>query len=113
MAHLVIIVGFWGAASYKKRQIVGAKQYYNYLCINQKNMEKHATKFTLEKNRIGELFNTFPELNVRQVARAMGINETLMQQYVNGAKKPTYERRMEIERYIHELGHRLAQISLE
>ena len=76
-------------------------------------MEKHATKFTLEKNRIGELFNTFPELNVRQVARAMGINETLMHQDVNGAKKPTYERRMEIERYIHELGRRLAQISLE
>ena len=89
------------------------KQYYRYLCINHKLMDKHATKFTLEENRIGALFNTFPELNVRQVARAMGINETLMQQYVNGAKRPTYERRMEIERYIHELGQRLAEISLE
>ena len=76
-------------------------------------MEKHTTKFTLEKNHIGELFNTFPELNVRQVARAIGINETLMQQYVNGVKKPTYERRMEIERYIHALGRRLTQITLE
>jgi DNA-binding transcriptional regulator YdaS (Cro superfamily) len=47
------------------------------------------------------------------VARAMGINETLMQQYVNGVKKPTYERRMQIERYIRELGLRLTQISLE
>ena len=76
-------------------------------------MEKHATKFTPEKNHVGELFNTFPMLNVRQVARAMGINETLMQQYVNGVKKPTYERRMEIERYIHALGRRLTQIPLE
>ena len=76
-------------------------------------MEKHTTKFTLEKNHIGELFNAFPELNVRQVARAMGINETLMQQYVNGVKKPTYERRMQIERYIRELGLRLTHISLE
>ena len=76
-------------------------------------MEKHTTKLTLEKNHIGELFNAFPELNVRQVARAMGINETLMQQYVNGVKRPTYERRMEIERYIRELGRRLTQITLE
>ena len=76
-------------------------------------MEKHTTKFTLEKNHIGELFNAFPELNVRQVARAMGINETLMRQYVNGVKRPTYERRMEIERYIRELGRRLTQITLE
>ena len=76
-------------------------------------MEKHATKFTSEKNHVGELFNAFPMLNVRQVARAMGINETLMQQYVNGTKKPMYERRMEIEKYIHELGHRLAKITLE
>jgi hypothetical protein len=43
----------------------------------------------------------------------MGINETLMQQYVNGAKKPTYERRMEIERYIHKLGRRLTEVTLE
>ena len=76
-------------------------------------MEKHTTKFTLEKNHIGELFNAFPELNVRQVAHAMGINETLMQQYVNGVKRPTYERRMQIERYIRDLGHRLTQITLE
>jgi hypothetical protein len=76
-------------------------------------MEKHTTKFTLEKNHIGELFNAFPELNVRQVARAIGINETLMQQYVNGVKKPTYERRMQIERYSRDLGRRLTNITLE
>ncbi len=76
-------------------------------------MDKHTTKFTMERNHIGELFNRFPELNVRQVARAIGINETLMQQYVNGVKRPTLERRMEIERYIRELGRALSNISLE
>lgn len=76
-------------------------------------MDKHATKFTLEKNHVGELFNRFPELNVRQVARAMGINESLMQQYVNGAKRPTLERRLEIEKYIQELGRALSSVSLE
>ncbi len=76
-------------------------------------MEKHTTKLTSEKNHIGELFNAFPELNVRQVARTMGINETLMQQYVNGVKRPTYERRIQIERHIRELGYRLTRITLE
>lgn len=76
-------------------------------------MDKHTTKFTMERNHIGELFNRFPELNVRQVARAIGINETLMQQYVNGVKRPTLERRMKIERYIRELGRALSNISLE
>ena len=76
-------------------------------------MEKHNTKFTMERNTIGELFNDFPVLNVRQVARAIGINETLMQQYVNGAKRPSYERRIEIENYIRELGRRLSNIDLK
>ena len=76
-------------------------------------MEKHTTKFTMEHNIIGELFNDFPVLNVRQVARAIGINETLMQQYVNGAKRPSYERRIEIENYIRELGRRLSNIDLK
>lgn len=31
-----------------------------------------------EENPIGVIFARFPELNVRQVARAMGINEALM-----------------------------------
>jgi DNA-binding transcriptional regulator YdaS (Cro superfamily) len=47
-----------------------------------------------------------------QVARAMGINETLMQQYVNGAKRPSPERRVEIERYLHNLASRLADVKL-
>ena len=76
-------------------------------------MEKHTTKFTMERNTIGELFNDFPALNVRQVARAIGINETLMQQYVNGTKRPSYERRIEIENYIRELGRRLSNIDIK
>lgn len=76
-------------------------------------MEKHNTKFIMERNPIGELFNDFPVLNVRQVARAIGINETLMQQYVNGAKKPSHERRIVIENYIHDLGRRLSNIDIK
>ena len=64
------------------------------------------------ENPVGDLFNEFPELNVRQVARAMGINESLMQQYVNGAKRPTVERRIEIECFLHKLAERLSKIKL-
>ncbi|MBO7312214.1 MAG: XRE family transcriptional regulator [Alistipes sp.] len=75
-------------------------------------MEKHINRWLPGENSIGDLFNNFPELNVRQVARAMGINETLMQQYVNGTKRPLPERKAEIERYIHNLAERLANIKL-
>lgn len=64
------------------------------------------------ENPVGDLFNEFPELNVRQVARATGINESLMQQYVNGAKRPTAERRIEIENFLHKLAERLSKIKL-
>lgn len=64
------------------------------------------------ENPVGDVFNEFPELNVRQVARAMGINESLMQQYVNGAKRPTAERRIEIESFMHKLAERLSKIKL-
>lgn len=64
------------------------------------------------ENPVGDLFNEFPELNVRQVARAMGINESLMRQYVNGAKRPTAERRIEIESFLHKLAERLSKIKL-
>lgn len=76
-------------------------------------MAKHEIKTLPGENPIGELFARFPELNVRQVARSMGINETLMQQYVNGAKRPSFERAMEIEDFLHKLGEELSQIHIK
>ena len=76
-------------------------------------MDKHIVKWLPGDNPVGDMFNEFPELNVRQVARAIGVNETLMQQYVNGTKHPATERRKEIETYIHNLAERLAAVKLE
>lgn len=75
-------------------------------------MAKHEIKTVAGENLIGELFARFPELNVRQVARSMGINETLMQQYVNGKKHPSFERAMEIENYLHHLGEELTKVRI-
>ena len=76
-------------------------------------MDKHYNRLLYNDNPICKLFNNFPELNVRQVARAMGVNESLMQQYVNGTKRPSFERRVEIEQYLHSLAERLMKINLK
>lgn len=75
-------------------------------------MAKHEIKTLPGENPVGELFAALPELNVRQIARAMGINETLMQQYVNGVKHPSPERKAEIENYLHLLGEKLSKVTI-
>lgn len=73
---------------------------------------KHRNSYLPGDNPVGDLFNRYPMLNVRQVAKAMGINTSLMQQYVNGRKRPSFERAVEIEVYIHSLAAELAKIRL-
>ena len=66
-----------------------------------------------EENPIGAIFTRFPELNIRQIARGMGINESLMQHYVKGVKRPSFERAMEIETYLHQLGEELINVKIK
>ncbi len=75
-------------------------------------MAKHEIKTLPGENPIGELFARFPELNIRQIAHSMGMNATLMQQYVNGAKRPSFERAMEIENFLHKLGEELSNVHI-
>lgn len=65
-----------------------------------------------EENPVRALFTKFPELNLRQVALAMGMNDKLMQSYVSGSKRPSIERKLEIEDYIHRLGSELMKVKL-
>ncbi|MBQ4499043.1 MAG: XRE family transcriptional regulator [Alistipes sp.] len=67
---------------------------------------------TLYNNSIQKLAENFPELNIKQVACALGINDKLMHQYSNGSKNPGFERRKEIERFIHDLGRELLKVEL-
>lgn len=76
------------------------------------NVTKHRNCMPDGENPIGDLFNRFPMLNVRQVSQAMGVNYSLMQQYVNGRKRPSFERAMEIEEYIHSLGEALTKAQI-
>lgn len=65
------------------------------------------------ENPIGTLFERFPELNIASIARELGINRTLMQHYVSGRKKPSFERMQDIEGYLHRLGEALMAVRIE
>lgn len=63
-------------------------------------------------NKIARAFSRFPEINVRQLARRMGINENLLAKYICGYCKPSEKRAKEIEAALRQLGQELAQISI-
>ncbi len=44
------------------------------------------------------------ELNISEFAKLLGINASLLRNYINGHKKPSIERQQQILRMIHELG---------
>ena len=53
---------------------------------------------------IQEFFLVHKEINVAEFAKRLGINATLMRNYINGFKKPSRMREMEIINAIHEIG---------
>ena len=67
---------------------------------------------TIYDNVIASLFERFPELNVQQVAKGMNINPALMRQYVGGKKRPSFERLMDFENYLHKVGAELQKVHL-
>ena len=64
------------------------------------------------ENVIAALYERFPELNVQQIAKGLNINPALMRQYVGGKKRPSFERLLDIETYLHQLGEALQQVKL-
>lgn len=57
-----------------------------------------------EPNALQRFFLTHKEINVSEFARSMGMNPTLLRNYINGFKKPSKEREQEIIDHIHKLG---------
>lgn len=60
-----------------------------------------------EPNALQRFFLTHKEINVAEFARMIGINPTLLRNYINGFKKPSKEREQEIIEHIHKLGEEL------
>lgn len=65
-----------------------------------------------EPSGISRILLSHPELNLSEMARRMGIQQSLMAAYANGTKKPSQERANEIIKTIHEIGIQLQGIAL-
>ncbi len=76
----------------------------------------HISSFTQDntepdtRNDIAQIFAMFPQLNVSEVARSIGINKSLLAKYIYGIKKPGEARRQEIIDALHNLGKALMAV---
>ena len=61
-------------------------------------------------NVIANVFKRFPQLNVSEVARTIGINKSLLSRYIYGIKKPSQKRAEQILDAIRQLGREMASI---
>ena len=57
-----------------------------------------------EPSAVQRFFLTHKEINVAEFARSMGMNPTLLRNYINGFKKPSKKREKQILDHIHKLG---------
>ncbi len=60
-----------------------------------------------EPSAFQRFFLTHKEINVAEFARSMGMNPTLLRNYINGFKKPSKEREQEIMDRVHTLGQEM------
>lgn len=63
-----------------------------------------------EPSAMQRFFLTHKEINVAEFARSMGMNPTLLRNYINGFKKPSKEREQEIMDHIHKLGEEMVAV---
>ena len=63
-----------------------------------------------EPTGISRIFLTHPELNASAVARRLGIQQSLLAQYIRGLKKPSAEREQKILDTIREIGCELSAV---
>ncbi len=62
------------------------------------------------ENEVAQIFKDCPWLNVSEVARAMGINKSLLSKYIYGVKNPSAERVELIKSTLRDMGGRLVAI---
>ena len=62
------------------------------------------------ENEVGRIFRQFPQLNVSEMARYIGINKSLLAKYIYGIKKPSDERMRQIKDALHMIGKELIAV---
>ena len=63
-----------------------------------------------EPSAMQRFFLVHKEINVAEFARLIGLNPTLLRNYINGFKKPSKEREQEIIDFIHKLGKEMVAV---
>ena len=61
-------------------------------------------------NVVAAIFERFPQLNVSEVAKTIGINKSLLSRYIYGIKKPSERRLEQILEAIRQLGREMSSI---
>ena len=55
-------------------------------------------------NEIAKIFHRFPQLNISEVARSMGVHKSLLAKFIYGIKVPSKERKAQIRQTLRLLG---------
>ncbi len=63
-----------------------------------------------QKSEIQKVFAKFPELNISELARRIGISPTLMRHYACNVKHPSPERTQQIIEALHQVGRELIAV---
>lgn len=63
-----------------------------------------------EPTNLQRFFLTHKELNISEFAKRVGINPTLLRNYINGFKHPSKEREEEILKAVHAVGKEYAEV---
>ena len=63
-------------------------------------------------NTIARSLKQFPQINISALANQIGINKSLLAKYIYGIKKPSEDRKKEIEKALHALGKKLMEVEL-
>lgn len=58
-------------------------------------------------NEVAKMLRRFPQLNISELARNIGINKSLLAKYIYGIKKPSEDRVNQIRESLHALGKEL------
>ena len=63
-----------------------------------------------EQNEVAAMFRRCPWLNVSEVARAIGINKSLLARYIYGISKPSEQRILQIRQAFHQFAQELQTV---
>ena len=64
-----------------------------------------------EPSALQRFFLIHKEININEFAKIVGINASLLRNYINGFKKPSKEREREIQEKLHEIGKSFIEAS--